>query len=214
MTEKCACGKFVTTGATQCETCKVKSAVDGNKTLEKSAPPKTAKFETPQFIPDNVALWWKQIEARLDLAGITDEETKFKHIAAGLPPEVVSKVSDLIFNPPVEAPYGKIRDRKLKEFEPKDSAKLQSLLEGCQLGDKKPSTLLREMRQLAQGRVTDETLRELYLRRLPSSLSSIFRTTNVTDLDKVAAAADEVKGTNPSQFISAVAASTLSSQVW
>ena len=57
------------------------------------------KFEMPLFIPDDVALWWKQIEARPDMTKIIEEQNEFKHIIAGLPPEVVFKMSDLVFKP-------------------------------------------------------------------------------------------------------------------
>ncbi len=190
MSDKCeSCGKFVPAGTAKCTACTVAGAT---KNISMSTQPKITKFEMPQFTPDDVALWWKQIEARLELANIVDEQSRFKHITAGLPPEVVCKVSDLLFTPPVNDPYQALRERILKEYELSDSAKIHTLLEGCLLGDKKPTTLLREMRKLAQNRVADDTLRELFFRRLPATITDVFRTTGVTDLDKAATAADQV----------------------
>lgn len=199
MTEQCEeCGKFVAAGKKKCPVCLTKEEqINQNTSSQNTVSPSTTspimvKFEMPTFIHDDVALWWKQVEARLELAKAFEEKTRFTYVAAGLPPEVVRKVSDLIFQPPAVNPYQSLRERILKEFEPTNRSKLHSLLEGLQLGDKKPSALLREMRKLAQDRVTDETLRELFYRRLPASITNIFLTTGVTDLDKAAEAADQV----------------------
>ena len=149
-----------------------------------------SRIELPAFIQEDVRLWWAQVEARLNLAGIKDDLSRFRYVIAGLPLEVIKKVSDLVYTEPLVDPFGTLRTRIINEFEPTDSAKLRQLLEGCQLGDRLPSELLREMRKLAQDRLSDDVLRELFFKRLPTSLTTIFLTTGVTDLEKAAQAAD------------------------
>lgn len=167
------------------------------------------RIELPPFIKDEVNLWWAQVVARLNLANITDDRSKFRYVVAALPAEVVKRVPDLIYTEPATNPFETLHLRIVKEFEPTDSAKLRELLEGCNLGDKTPSELLREMRRLAQGRLTDDALRELFFKRLPKSLTTISITTGVTDLEKAAEAADNVlKSPYPCGLPSTLAAMT------
>ena len=70
-------------------------------------------------------------------------------MVAALPAEVIKRVSDLVYTQPTTNPFEVFRQRIVKEYEPTDSAELQELLEDCQLRDKTPPELLREMRRLA-----------------------------------------------------------------
>lgn len=49
------------------------------------------------------------------------------------------------------------------------------------------------MRQLANGRVSNDILRKLFFKQLPSFLTGIFVTTGVSDLNRAAAAADKTE---------------------
>jgi hypothetical protein len=101
----------------------------------------------PDFIEEDVALWWAQVEARLNLAQITDDKARFRYVISALPSVVAKKISDLVFEEPKTEPFKVLRERIAKEFEPSDNAQLRQLLEECQLGDDKPSALLQRMRK-------------------------------------------------------------------
>lgn len=60
-----------------------------------------------------------------------------------------------------------------------------------ELGDKKPSQLLREMRSLAGTQVNDDFLKTLFLQRLPINVRSILATSK-DELDNLAAMADKI----------------------
>lgn len=204
MTEKCAkCGKFVSDEAPcsycqQLESDKKKSADQtSSATNNGPVPDATAgyygRIELPPFYAEDVTIWWSQVERRLALANLTTEKTRYDYVTAALPMEVARKVSDLISKEPAHLPFTTLKQRILGEFEPTNSEKLNKLLEGCELGDKKPSALLREMKELAGGRVDNDILRKLFFKQLPDFLTKIFITTSVTDLDAAAAAADKAK---------------------
>jgi hypothetical protein len=197
MAEKCVeCGKFVS-DAGLCPVCQAKEdstkkAVLGTKMTDSFQ----GKIKLPNFSADNVTLWWAQVETRLSFCGVKTEIAKYQYVISALPMEVARRVPDLITATPAENPYSTLKERVCNEFEPTSSAKLKKLLEGCELGDRKPSTLLREMRQLSNGRVSDDVLRELFFKRLPDFVETILLTTGVTDLDKAAEAADKVHEKN------------------
>lgn len=218
MTEKCnKCQKFTAEAdfaeAGLCKSCATKAKSSGQQpiiqlsNLTQLVPSFTGRIELPPFIPENVNLWWAQVEARLKLWGIIDEHTKYRYVVAALPGEVARKIPELVFTEPSEAPFTVLHQAILKEFEPTCSAKMRQLLEGCQLGDRKPSALLREMRRLAGENSSNDMLRELFFKQLPDNVTSVLKIVDVTDLDKAAAAADKVLE-SPAPVIAAYSASS------
>jgi len=71
--------------------------------------------------------------------------------------------------------------------------KLQRLLKDVELGDRKPSQLLRRMRQLWSGPANDDFLRELFLQRLPSNVRmTLVPSGSELTLEKLADMADRI----------------------
>ncbi len=58
----------------------------------------------------------------------------------------------------------------------------------CRLGNREPTELLREMRRLANNRLSDEVLKEFFYEQLPPVVSSILITSGAQTLDKAAEA--------------------------
>lgn len=148
------------------------------------------KIELPPFSSEEIDVWFAQVEIRLRLLNITDDTQKFRAIASSLPPAVAKRVLDIIMSEPTTNAYNTLKERIKSEFEPTRREKLGQLLAGLQLGDQKPTGLLREMRRLATGSVQDSTLYDLFLNRLPDSVRAILAASETTDLDKAAKAAD------------------------
>lgn len=65
------------------------------------------------------------------------------------------------------------------------------MLKDLQLGDKRPSHLLTEMRNLAPDKMEDDILQSLWLQRLPANLKQILSVCTAT-LDELAQIADKV----------------------
>lgn len=88
-----------------------------------------------------------------------------------------------------------------------DAKKTHDLISGLQLGDKKPSILLAEMRRLHQGSVNDNIFRELWLNRLPPSVKGILMGSNQSlPLEQLAETADRIAeySQDSKQFMNAV----------
>nr|XP_037870021.1 uncharacterized protein LOC110385715 isoform X4 [Bombyx mori] len=60
-----------------------------------------------------------------------------------------------------------------------------------ELGDQKPSQLLRRMRDLARDKIPDDTLRVLWQGHLPAPVRTVLAITETKDMEKLAAAADK-----------------------
>lgn len=97
------------------------------------------------FFKEDPELYFIQIEAQFENARITVDQTKYNHVIAQFEPKYLSKVSDLLRNPPATGKYDELKRRILAEFTDSDQKKLKRLIEGIELGDDKPSHLLKRM---------------------------------------------------------------------
>lgn len=80
-------------------------------------------------------MWFAQAEAQFVLAGVTRDDTKFYHIIAKVDQTVLCHISDLVANPPEVDKYAAIKNRLLKRFEMSPQAKMEKLLNSCDLGE-------------------------------------------------------------------------------
>ena len=145
-----------------------------------------------------------QVEAQFACRCITSERTKFDHLVSSLSPEYAAEVRDLLLRPPTDNPYTTLKEQLTKRTALSEQRRLQQLLTGEELGDRKPTQLLHRMQQLLGDRpgIDPSFLRELFLQRLPHSARIVLASTpEGTALAVLAEMADkimEVAATPPS----------------
>ncbi|XP_023220291.1 uncharacterized protein LOC111622178, partial [Centruroides sculpturatus] len=162
----------------------------------------------PPFWRKNVRVWFTQVESQFAVSNITTEVTKYHHVLGSLDCEIAELVADLISQPLTSTPYTDLKTRLIDEFEESESRKAKKLLLEIELGDKRPSALLREMRALAGTQVTDEFLRTLFLQRLPNNVRSVL-VTKQDSLHTLAAMADKIMEiTSPNSDICSTSGAT------
>ena len=156
----------------------------------------TVSVKLPPFWPSDPEVWFAQVEAHFTTRRITAEKTKFDYVIASLSPEVATEVRDLILKPPTTNPYTVLKEQLVKRTAASEQRRLQQLFHDEELGDRKPTQLLRRMQQLLGDRAsaTDGTfLRELFLQRLPSNVRMVLASTsNTTNLEELAELADKI----------------------
>ncbi|XP_059225766.1 uncharacterized protein LOC131997911 [Stomoxys calcitrans] len=157
----------------------------------------------PPFWRNNPALWFKQVESQFITSGITSDSTKFHTIVGSIDASVLSEVSDLILNPPETNMYETLKKSVQERFMDSEEKGLKRLLREMELGDKKPSTLLREMICLASGEVSDELLKTLWMQRLPKQTQAILSVSSESS-SNLAAMADKISETAESWDVSAI----------
>ena len=156
----------------------------------------TVSVKLPPFWPADPQLWFAQVEAQFSTRNITTQKTKFEYVVASLSPEYATEVRDLLLRPPNENPYDVLKEQLVKQTAASEQRRLQQLLSSEELGDRKPTQLLRRMQQLLGDtpRLPDEAfVRELFLQRLPSNVRMVLASTRQdTSLEELAQMADKI----------------------
>lgn len=150
-------------------------------------------FRAPPFWKNNAELWFLKLEAQFVISGISSDMTKFHTVVSVLDSEIMTYVSDIVRTPPVDA-YKALKARIVNQYADSENTRLKALLQDLQLGDKKPSHLLMQMRDLAKDRVQESVLKTLFLQRLPLNMQQILSVSN-EELDALAVIADKISET-------------------
>lgn len=150
----------------------------------------------PVFNMADPHLWFHMVEATFELAtpkAITESRTKYNYTVAHLPPEVAAIVRDVIVNPDATDPFQKLKDEIIARCGETKTQEIRRLLNAEQLGDRKPTELLRIMQRRAESHsISDSLLLELFLKQLPPNVQSILASIPSVTPVKAAEVADRI----------------------
>ncbi|GBO40449.1 Retrovirus-related Pol polyprotein from transposon opus [Araneus ventricosus] len=157
--------------------------------------------QIPVYNRSDPALWFIMCESTFKLAvpkPITKSVTKFNYVVSHLPPEVVSLVRDILMNPDATDPYTHLKTELINRSGESSQQEIRQLLSGEELGTRKPSELLRNMKRRAETLKVPETfMLELFLQRLPTSVQTILAAVTDLTLDKAAEILDRILEVTP-----------------
>lgn len=149
-------------------------------------------LKIPPFWKINPALWFVQIEAQFHNNRISSDNSKFNAIIAALDPEILNEVSDLVQTPPAVDKYLAFKKQLIARFTESKERQLNKLMTTLELGDKRPSSLLREMRRLAGENVPDDMLSTIWMSRMPNHVRGILSANLNIDLATLSEIADKI----------------------
>lgn len=151
----------------------------------------TVQIKIPPFWKADPDLWFIQIEAQFATAGIRADLSKYNQIVGKLDTDTLTAVSDIVKNPPANDKYQTLKNRLTNQFTESDRKKLKILFNDLTIGDEKPSTLLRKMKDKSCGKVGNDLLLELWTNRLPQQIQAILSCSN-EPLDQQVIMADKI----------------------
>ncbi|XP_064475420.1 uncharacterized protein LOC135389287 [Ornithodoros turicata] len=165
------------------------------KTGQETSPPvevSLVPFRLPPYCISDTQLWFAQAEVLFSTQRITSQTTKFGYVIANLSPEAAGEVRDLIIHPDTKQ-YDVLKDELIRRTSPSEERQLQQLRTSEELGDRRPTQLLRRMRDLVGNRQAyDSILRELFRQRLPHNVQMMIAAAEKTSLDDLAKMADRI----------------------
>ena len=145
----------------------------------------------PEFWKKSPNLWFAVLEAEFETSNIRSDSKKYFTVLKGLDEKTINKISDIVKDPPETDKYLTIKKALISRTSESENSKFQKLLQNLDLGDRKPSELLREMKTLAGDQVSEQIVKQLWLQRLPSNISVIL-TISSEPLDNIANMADKI----------------------
>lgn len=163
------------------------------------------------FWTNKPRLWFAQLECEFTSYRIRADDVKYAAIVRHLDGQTMQIVADVLEQPPDNGKYETLKKVLIERFTDSPEKQLRSLLGEVEIGNKKPSVLLREMKSLAGSDVTDNVLRTLWLQRLPSRTQELLVLLADLDLSKLAACADKLwdqAASNPSISVVSNSSST------
>ncbi|XP_077508762.1 uncharacterized protein LOC144120233 [Amblyomma americanum] len=170
-------------------------ATDEECGVKKARTSSTSEHSRELLSPDDPQLWLAQVNSQFTIGRITSQAQKFHHVAASIPPEIATEVRDILINPPASAPFDTLAAELIKRTAVSEHRRLQQLISSEELGDRKPTQLLRRLQQLLGDKATtfDQAfLREFFLQPLPSSVRLVLVPAQGLSLEKLAELADSV----------------------
>ena len=140
---------------------------------DEAAPVNRVAVKLPPYWAKDPTMWFAQAEAQFHIANIVDEKTRFYHVVSSLPPDAASEVRDLILTPP-ENPYTKLKEVLVSRTAESAAQRLKKALDATEIGDSKPSQILRRLQQQLEGmEANDALLLQVFLQKLPVTVRTI-----------------------------------------
>lgn len=157
-------------------------------------------LKLPPFWPADPDVWFAQVEAQFNTRGITSQKTRYDYVVAALSPEFATEVRDLILHVP-DQPYDTLKRQLIQRTGLPEQRRVHRLVHSLELGDHKPTQLLRRMQQLLGDRAAEAEgplLRELFLQRLPTNVRLVLAPSVAgKSLEEIAELADSVVDVAP-----------------
>ena len=166
-----------------------------------------APLKLPPFWAEEPDIWFAQVEAQFDNAGVTNDVTKYNSVIVSLDPQFSKAVKDIIVSPPAANRYEKLKTELVKRLSASQEKKVMQLLTHEELGDRRPSQFLRHLQGLAGPNVPEDFVRTIWSSRLPTTIQPLLATQPHSTLEALAELADRVQDmVTPSHVASTSAA--------
>ncbi|XP_070169423.1 uncharacterized protein [Polyergus mexicanus] len=136
---------------------------------------------------------------------IRADDVKYSSVIQHLNEQALLAIAELIENPPEKDKYLHVKNILINRFTDSEEKRLRQLLAGVELNDKKPSDLLRKIKQLVGGAISENVLHSIWLQRLPSQVQAILAVVEDCPLIKLAELADKILDRETSLQVATIA---------
>lgn len=156
-------------------------------------------IKIPAFWPDKPERWFYQIDAQFRIAGIVRDVTKFDYLISQLEPMYLDNIWDIATGVDNNK-YQLAKERLSSIFGESEEKRIKRLLASQNLGDLKPSQLLRKLKSMAGNDVSDRVIKTLWFDNLPTPIKNVVITSE-EGVDRLAIMADKIYEFNPTNEV-------------
>lgn len=151
----------------------------------------------PDFWVDSPELWFKLVESAFSRAGILTETRKFDEILAVLDNPIIDKIGIDLLEIEGRRPYTQLKQSLLNRFAPTEDDRLTAFLRTSDLGDQKPTDMLKHLKFLIgperlQESFANSLLKKLFLEKLPPSIRNFLACNYDDTVENLASQADNI----------------------
>lgn len=141
------------------------------------------RIRMPVLVNTNVEAWFKSMEYWFRASGIYDDNQRNETILASIDPNVLDQLTDQLERVPDVGKYEYSKRILISHFADSEQRKLNRLLSEMPLGDKRPSELYHEMKQVAGNVLGETALKGLWAQRLPEAARPVIAATTGTSAE-------------------------------
>lgn len=153
---------------------------------------KMAAPKLPPFLREEPDTWFTVAEALFASHEITDDLAMYNATLPQLGGEVLLEISDILKTPPTTGKFTNLKKKLIERYAESSEKQLSRLFNDLKLDDRKPSQLLRHMRNLAKENINEEALKVKWLALLPLRVQEVLLVATATTLDDLAKMADKI----------------------
>lgn len=129
-----------------------------------------AHVRLPGFWHNSPVQWFTHADAMFSNKRIRSELSRVNHVLEALDEEGVRSISDLLGT---DATYESIRQRLITAYSVPQATRFQRMIQPGGMGDRTPSRLLRDMRDIYPEGMSDTALVAFWLSKLPSPVRTV-----------------------------------------
>lgn len=160
----------------------------------------------PPFDPERPDMWFVQLEASFSLANVAEDMRRYYSVISLIQARHLVQFQGIIRAPPEDGTaYDALKRAVIERFADTEATRLRKLLNDMELGDRRPSHLLEEMRELSSGKMDDSMLIQIWKQRLPQPIQQILsgsaESTSSTELARIA---DRIRDVEAQKTVNAV----------
>lgn len=127
------------------------------------------------FWKNDPELWFITAEQKFISYGITSKDVKFGKVVDALDSSIIVQVANIMKDPTLENKYDAVKKQLIDIYKTSEENKIQKILSEAFLGDKKPSQLYREMKDLACNKIAEDFLLSLWMKKLTPQIEQNLR---------------------------------------
>lgn len=158
-----------------------------------------------EFWVDQPRAWFVHAESTINQQK-TSDEAKYNIVLSKLGKDTITQITSLIMSPPATNKYETLKSKLIEIYEESENRQIQKLISEMELGEQKPSQLLRKMQDLARNKVPDKTLRVLWQGHLPATVRTVLAVVKDDDFKNLSEIADQTWESQKSGTVNEVAA--------